>query len=219
MPGEPDFADIALSWIDGCRAVQVSVTRDADRYRQILAAELGADRVVVATEPFSTDEQLAVQRRVVNDTEELRELGIEWKTASGGDIEFIARDRDAACELLRARYGRAINPIWIGPDRLAEQAQCFASWTSDGHELTVFYALPRNGEQPGHCVADEQPDRVVVRLTILVPRGVSTMVGGFTPSHTTITLNEPVGNRDVIDAATRESRPLWDTRGRPQPSP
>jgi len=153
-----------------------------------------------------------VQERVSNDSDELRELGIDWLSVSGGGVEFFARDREAACALLRSRYGPAINPIWIAPDRLGEEPQYFASWSCEERQLTVFYPLPHNGEQPGKCTADEHRDRVVVHLTILAPQGGSTLIGGFKASHATVTLAEPIGKRSIIDAATGETRPRWDGR-------
>lgn len=98
---------------------------------------------------------------------------------------------------------------WLGPASIAEEPCPFGSWIADQRRLTVFYALPRNGEQPGRCTVSEDPDRVIVTLTIRVPQGVRTGMGGFRRSHATVELSAPVGERIVIDAAENLQRPPW----------
>jgi hypothetical protein len=73
----------------------------------------------------------------------------------------------------------------------------------------VFCLLPHNGERPGSCTAEEFPDRVIVSLTLLVPQGFRTDVGGAKRSHAAVELVAPVADRIVIDAAHDLPRPKW----------
>jgi hypothetical protein len=125
------------------------------------------------------------------------------------ELAYFAADRETAQRVLRGRYPPQVRLNWIGPASMAEVAQPFGSWVVDGTRLTVFYPLAHNGERPGTCTVDEHPDRVVVSLTILAPQGASTLIGGFTPSHATVDLNEPLGHRTVIDAAHDLARLEW----------
>jgi hypothetical protein len=146
---------------------------------------------------------------------ELCELGVDvqWVCIGPGsrlEVEYFAVDREGSRRLLRDRFGPALKPLWIAPQRLGEEAQPFASWVIDGNTLTVFYGLRQNGEQPGRCTAEEHPDRVAVHLTIRAPQGIATLIGGFKRSHATVKLSEPLGDRGVIDAATGDARPRWN---------
>lgn len=73
----------------------------------------------------------------------------------------------------------------------------------------MFYMLPHNGERPGSCTAQEFSDRVIVSVTLLMPQGFRTEIGGGKPSHATVELAEPVARRIVIDAAHHLPRPEW----------
>ncbi len=64
-----------------------------------------------------------------------------------------------------------LTPLWLAAVSVAEEPQPFGSWIAEGNTLSVFYALGRNGEQPGRCTANEPEDSVIVTLTILQPRG------------------------------------------------
>jgi hypothetical protein len=143
----------------------------------------------------------------------LREAGIElshWGTAEEGvELNYFAADRETAHRFLGERYPPHVRLNWIGPARMAEEPQPFGSWVIDGTQLTVFYPLPANEERPGSCTVEEYPDRVVVSLSILAPQGMNTTIGGFTPSHATVDLKEPLGRRTVIDAAHDLPRPQW----------
>jgi hypothetical protein len=137
-----------------------------------------------------------------------------WGPSDDGvELSYFAADRASAERVLVDRFGSAVTATWVGPSSMAEEPQTFGSWISDGSELTVFYPLPHNGERPGSCIAEEFPDRVVVSLTIEAPQGFRTDVGGYTPSHATIELSAPIGERTVIDAAENLSRPGWTGRG------
>jgi hypothetical protein len=50
---------------------------------------------------------------------------------------------------------------------------------------------------------------VLVALTILDRRGAKRLIGGFTPSHATVRLAHPLGDRVVIDDAHNRVRPHW----------
>lgn len=82
---------------------------------------------------------------------------------------------------------------------------------ADDLNLNVFYALPRNGEQPGGCVAIERDDCVLVSLTIVDWLGAKTPIGGFVASHATVALDSELGQRAVIDCAENRARPHWTT--------
>lgn len=84
----------------------------------------------------------------------------------------------------------------------------------------MSYALNRNGEQPANVTVVERDDSVIVSVTILDWRGAKTLVGGFTPSHHTIELRQPVRARAVIDNAENRARPHWTEAARvPVPRP
>jgi hypothetical protein len=209
-----DLAELTWHWHEGQWAVRVMVTRDIERYRAVLRGRLDPERVVVGRAHLSNRDLEALQRRVTGELGELRELGVDvqWVCVGPGrclEVEYFAVDREGSVRLLRDRFGPALKPLWVAPERLGEEAQPFASWVIDGHALTVFYGLGQNGERPGGCTAEEHPDRVIVRLTIRAPQGIATLIGGFMRSHATVKLSEPLGDRVVIDAASGDARPRW----------
>lgn len=75
--------------------------------------------------------------------------------------------------------------------------------------LHVFYGLQHNGERPGSCQAFEDDNAVVVSLTVSDWHGAKTLIGGFTPSHATVELSRPLGDRVVIDDSANRVRPHW----------
>ncbi len=46
-------------------------------------------------------------------------------------------------------------------------------------------------------------------LTILAPQGWQTLIGGYKPSHATVTPSRTVADRIVVDAAHNVPRPQW----------
>jgi hypothetical protein len=72
-----------------------------------------------------------------------------------------------------------VKPSWLGPEPFAEEPQSFGSWVADGRELTVFYPLNINGDRPGQCRAHEQPDCMMVTVTVRAPIGAVTAAAGF----------------------------------------
>ena len=75
----------------------------------------------------------------------------------GLTISFFSPDRERGERALTERYGAMIITEWLGPASIAEEPCPFGSWIADGRKLTVFYALPHNGERPGRCTASEHP--------------------------------------------------------------
>ena len=213
-----EVGSLEWCWLAGRRAVKASVKDDVERHRELLTRELGADRVIVTPARYSGHEQLELSGRIFTDQAELAELGIEvsmWGPSEAGvEAHYFAADREHAQQVLGQRYGPEFTWTWSGPSSLAEEPQPFGSWITEGTRLTVFYPLPHNGERPGSCTAQELPDRVVVSLTVLAPQGSRTEIGGFTPSHATVELAAPVGDRIVIDAAHHLARPEWTGRSK-----
>jgi hypothetical protein len=147
----------------------------------------------------------------------LRDLAtrdIDFHAWSSAEVQFFARDRHAAEAELRERYGPSVRLDWWGPARFVETPQCFATWVSDACDLTVFYPLQRE-DRAGGCRATEYADRVVVYLSACTPQGVTGLRRGYVESHATVVRSAPVGEREVIDAATGEPRPRWA----PDPAP
>jgi hypothetical protein len=204
---------VSQRWLDGRRVVIVPVKADVQHYQELLAAELGSDRIIVTAAEHSEQELTDLSDRIGEDIAALREAGIElshWGTAEEGvELNYFAADRETAHRFLGERYPPHVRLNWIGPARMAEESQPFGSWVIDGTHLTVFYPLPANEERPGSCTAEEYPDRVVVSLSILAPQGMNTTIGGFSPSHATVDLKDPLGHRTVIDAADDLPRPQW----------
>jgi hypothetical protein len=52
---------------------------------------------------------------------------------------------------------------------------------------------------------------VIVSLMIVDWLGNKTLIGGFTPCDTTVTLNSELGDRAVIDNFDNHARPHWKT--------
>jgi hypothetical protein len=187
---------VSQRWVDGRRVVIVPVKADLQHYQELLSAELGSDRIIVTAAEHSEQELADLSDRIGEDIAALREAGIElshWGTAEEGvELNYFAADRETAHRFLGERYPPHVRLNWIGPARMAEEPQPFGSWVIDGTQLTVFYPLPANEERPGSCTVEEYPDRVVVSLSILAPQGMNTTIGGFTPSHATVDLKEPL---------------------------
>lgn len=192
---------------------RLTVTGDIAACRAFVALRLGGAPVVIDHARFSERELIELSDRILDEAEGLLLLGIEPSSWAAADdcveLKYFAPDRTAAQKLLGERFGSALRPIWTGPSFIAEEPQPFGSWVCEGVQLTVFYPLHFNGERPGRCTAEEHPDRVVVNLTVEAPQGARTLVGGYTPSHATVTLTRPLGNRAVIDGADGAQRPAW----------
>jgi len=127
----------------------------------------------------------------------------------GVAIEYLATDAEHAQRVLEDRFGQFATICYRGASNHTFRPFRFASRLAEGHELHVFYGLPRNGERPGVCQAFETERAVIVSLTLLDWRGAKTLIGGFVAVHATVVLREPLGDRIVIDDAENRSRRHW----------
>lgn len=128
---------------------------------------------------------------------------------AGGRLRYFARAPDIAQRLLRERFGDDVELMYLGASRRALRPHPFGSWLVEGPALHVFYGLPHNGERFAGCIAAEEPDCVIVSLTIVDWLGAKTLIGGFKPSHATVTLQAELGERVVVDNFDNRPRPHW----------
>jgi hypothetical protein len=158
-----------------------------------------------------------VQMRVTADHDALAALGIQlsyWgPDLDCVDIAYYAPDEAAASHLLRVRYGPTANPIWLGESSTSIHACPFASWTSNGRELKVFYAIHR-WEVLSETVVTEHPGRVLVGVRVVGPLGrrapfTDNVLLDNQRGQSMVRLNQPVGDRVVIDVASGDARPEW----------
>ncbi len=174
-------------WVEGRRCVLITVKGAPARFRPILDRWREGHRVLLEPATYSQEELRALSDRIVAEFNELEVLGIDPAMVNpamdGVECEYFATNRAEADRVLASRYGPAVRPKLIGPSRLAEEPQPFGSWVSEGTDLTVFYPLPHNREQPGTCTAAEFEGKIVVTLTILSPQGYKTLIGGYKPSQ------------------------------------
>jgi hypothetical protein len=181
-------------------------------------AQPSPDDVLGGSERFPDDELAAAHERVRAEADALASEGIHLMGfgRQGGRlaIEYWAPERERAEGLLLDRYGRFATLAYQGASRWGLRPQPFGSWLAEDNRLHVFYGLGLNGERPGRCVAAECEDGVVVALSVLDWLGAKTLRGGFTPSHATVELAAPVGDRAVIDNAANRARPHWTMASR-----
>lgn len=203
-------------WRDGRKELIVAVARDYDRYRRLLHDRFGP-RVVVVQATYSVRELHALMMRVVADRDELARLGIELNSCGPNrdsfEVCYYARDPALSASLLRSRYGSSVNLFWLGESSTCRRSCPFGSWTANGLELTVFYALHRR-EQPVGCSVEEHEDRVVVNVEIIGTTGTrkpfpKELLFSYERHHAVAALTQEVGDRRVIDAATGHERPRW----------
>ena len=222
------LAGCHTGWRDGHPVMVISATNENNDIVNRLRDELGVDRVVVDICRYSRRQLEDVSLRIHRDRQELDALaGIDvWQSRVDIDsieIHYLAPDRGRAEALLRQRYGDVVHAMWDGPNRMRETPHPFATWTADADSLTVFYALDHNGQQPCGCRVEEHEDRVLVHLTILEPQGLVTLIGGYKPTHATVQLAAPLGERPILDASCATVRPRWrpldtGTAGDPEPA-
>jgi hypothetical protein len=206
----------AYCWRGGRRMIEITVKHDVEHYFELLLGELHPahrGRVILSPARHSERGLTVLSERIWDERDELRALGIDLAGCSHQhdalSIRFFSPDHERAERALAERYGPIVITEWLGPEPIAEEPCPFGSWIGEGRRLTVFYALPHNRERPGRCTASERPDRVIVALMILVPRGPRTLADGFRRSHATLQLAAPVGERIVIDAAENVQRLRW----------
>jgi hypothetical protein len=207
------FGDLQVCWLDGRRAVRVLLTGELERYRERLSAAIGSERVLVEQTAFTETELRRRAEEMRAQSERLAADGIQITmsgyTIDGFVIEYLAADFARADRLLHERFGEFATIRYRGASNHTFRPIAFGSWATDGQQLHLFYALPRNAEQPGGAQVFETDTAVIVALWIKDWRGAKTLIGGFTPSHATVQLSAPLGQRDVIDNADNRARPHW----------
>jgi hypothetical protein len=163
---------------------------------------------------FSPEQTAALMERLHRDGKDLAEQGVFLSMYGphpqhGLSIHFRGWDAAAGERTLRERYGAAIRVEYTGAAARRLQPVPFASWLAEGDRLHVFYGLPHNSERPIGAQVIERDDSVIIGVRIDAPRGFATLVGGFIPSHATVELAAPLGDRVVIDDTADVVRPHW----------
>jgi hypothetical protein len=153
--------------------------------------------------------------------QELAEQGVYVVLHSdSAAIEYFSLDQERAEELLRERCSEGCELRSLGASMRILRPHPFGSWLADGRSLHVFYGLPRNGEEFAGCTVAERDDCVVVALSIVDWLGPKRLLGGFTPSHATLTLDADLAARPVIDNLDNRVRPHWKVAAQiPLPRP
>lgn len=209
------FGDLQVCWVDGRRGVRVLLTAEIDRYRKLLSEAIEPGRPIVEKTAFTEAELACRAEEVRSQTEQLAAEGIiltmSGHTVDGFVIEYLAVDFMRADRVLRDRFGEFATIRYRGASNHTFRPIAFGSWAAEDDRLHVFYGLPHNGEKPGGCRAFETDTAVIVALWIKDWRGAKTLIGGFTPSHATLRLTEPLGDRNVNDDADNRARPHWTT--------
>lgn len=210
---EDVLGGLQVCWHNGRRGIRVLLTDKLDHYQQLLGAVIEPERLVVEQVSLTETELARRGKAVRAQSDQLAADGI-FLTRSGNGrdgfvIEYLAADFARADQVLQNRFGDFATIRYRGASHHTFRAVPFGSWLADEDRLHVFYALPHNGEQPGACQAFETETAVVVALTIKDCRGAKTLIGGFSASHATAQLREPLGNRHVIDDAHNRARQHW----------
>jgi hypothetical protein len=210
-----------VGWQNGRRVRAIYLSDDQEDIRRTLVEAVGTDRLNFRSAKFTVEDTERTTHRIWNERDDLEAAGIHLIGSSAepsGEItvDFAASEPDIAEQLLRERFGEIVHPRWTGATATHTfRAFAFGSWLCEDDRLTVFYGLPHNGEHFGSCQAFETERAVIVSLQILVPRGWQTAIGGFTPSHATVRLERPVGERVVIDDSANRVRSHWTQVERP----
>jgi hypothetical protein len=207
---------VEFGWRDGRQALFVGIVGDLEPHRAPLT-HMGGDRIVLETRPRTVGELDAIAERLAADVPELAAAGLEieprgiWPPPGRGVVRVSVvggADEPAVAKLFAARYGAALDVVWLGPSRLREVPRAFGSWTGEGRRVRVFFGIDHNGEQRGNArVVEQTGERVVIEVTCLKPVGFVTLIGGFQPLHADLELGDPVGDRAVIDASAGVARP------------
>lgn len=213
LAGQPGLSGgTRMGWSDGRRTLFVRVVRDLDRHRSALA-DIAPGQVVVEPAAHSEEELGEIEDRISDDMDELRDAGIEFfewgSDPNEGVVSLgvIAADKDAALKTLHDRYGPLVVIESWAPAWYEVCPRAFGSWSTEGNDLEVFYAIDFNGEEPAGCTAIEDDDTVTVSVTISDPTGIKTLAGGWQIQVGRITLSAPLGHRRVIDASCAKERP------------
>lgn len=97
------------------------------------------------------------------------------------ELEYCAADREATASMLRARYGPAVCPVWLGESRTVEVPKAFGSWIAENTTRTVFSGLDVNIEQAARVLFVEL--RYLVVVTVIVSRVVVGPITAAAGSH------------------------------------
>lgn len=161
------------------------------------------------------------QQRIQEHRHELAAQGVLMlRYTAAGQLRYFSVDQPRAERLLRQRFGADVELRYLAATLRALRGQPFGSWHADGLTLHVFYGLPHNGERFGGCLVAEDNDCMIVSLMIVDWLGNKTLIGGFTPTHATVTLQAELGDRAVIDNFDNHARPHWKTAAEvPLPRP
>jgi hypothetical protein len=207
------LGSLQVCWVEGRRGIRVLLTGEHERYRQRLSEKLDPERVVIDHALMTEDDGRRLQEVARAQQSALAEQGIfltmSGQGIEGFEIEYLAWHPSAAEVTLRQLFGDGVILRCRGASSRAFSTFPFASWHAEDEQLHVFYGLPHNGEGTGGCQASEDDGAVVVSLTIKDWRGAKTLIGGFTPSHATVTLARPFGKHVVIDDSANLVRPHW----------
>src|SRR6202035_1388402 len=71
-----EIGGVALVWLNGKRAVEISLKGEVDRYREVLGKQFGTDRLIVRQACFSERDLVEQHEQIPGDASELEELGI-----------------------------------------------------------------------------------------------------------------------------------------------
>lgn len=199
-----------VGWQNGRRVLTIYLSDDQGDVRRRLVEAVGTDRLSFKPAKFTVEETERKMQAVWDARDELEAAGIQLigsaaKPSGEISVEFMAADPTTAEQILHERFGKIVEPQWQGGTATHTfRAFSFGSWLCEDEHLTVFYGLPHNGERFGGCQAFETDRAVVVSLQILAPRGWSTLIGGFKPSHATLARDRPP--RAPTRAARRDRR-------------
>jgi hypothetical protein len=215
---------IEIEWRNERLTLFVGIVGDPQAHRAALA-RIGGERVVLERRPRTVAELRAIEDRIDADTPQLTDAGLRlesvWSKPERGVVEVYViggSDESAVAELFAGRYGEAVVVVWLGPRPHREVAHPFASWTSEGHRIRVFFALDHNGQRPGKARVERETDEhIVIALSRLEPVGRKTLIGGFAAHQADVELRAPVGSRAVVDASAGVARPsVEELRSRPE---
>lgn len=204
---------VQVCWRNGRRGVRVLLTGEQDRWRQLLSEVIEPDRLVIGSAEASEREVRAREQEVRAQVEQLAEQGIfltrHGTGLEGFEISYLAFDDERADRVLRDRFGDFATIHYDGASNHTFRPVAFGSWLAHEDQLHLFYGLPRNGERPAGGQVFETERAVIVAVMILDWRGAKRLIGGFIPSHATVQLRDPLGDRVVIDDAANRTRSHW----------
>ena len=201
-------------WRAGLRVFVAQLAGDRDGSHEAALRAID-DRVEVEHVPRREAELKALAERIVDDHDALSAAGWRWLEVSPDtddgkvDVQVVGpAGAEAAEAYFGAAYGDAVRVTWLGPTDEREVPHPFGSWTADGRTVRVFFWMDHNGERPGHAtVLRQSAEAVTIALTRFEPRGLHTLIGGFSPQHADVGLDGPLRDRTVVDASTGAARP------------